>query len=85
MKALPIVEKGGVLLRFVLSVAAFALECCCIVHSVVAFGLVKEQMRWRYFADVASMMSFSEKKHITACDLVIWGLWGEKVKSRAAI
>jgi hypothetical protein len=30
---------------------------CCIV----AFGLVKEVMRWRYFADVASM-GFSEKK-----------------------
>jgi hypothetical protein len=30
------------------------------VRCVVAFGLVKEVMGWRYFADVASM-SFSKK------------------------
>jgi hypothetical protein len=68
MKALPIVEKGGVLLRLVLSVVAFGLVCCCVVHCVVAFGLVKEVMGWRYFADVASM-SFSEK---TISRLAIW-------------
>jgi hypothetical protein len=78
MKALPIVEKGGMLLRLVLSVVAFGLVCCCVVRWVVAFGLVKEVMGWRYFADVASM-SFSEKNNIAACDLVFWG-YGVKSK-----
>jgi hypothetical protein len=77
MKAFPIVEKGGVLLRLVLSVVAFGLVCCCVVRCIVACGLVKEVMGWRYFADVASM-SFSEKNPYRR-------LWGEKVILRAAI
>jgi hypothetical protein len=74
MKALLIVEKGGVLLRLVLSVVVFGLVCCCIVGCVVAFSLVKEVTGWRYFADVASI-SFSEKNHIAACDMVFLGLF----------
>jgi Mn2+/Fe2+ NRAMP family transporter len=76
MNALPIVEKGGVLLCLVLSVVVFGLVCCCVVRCVVAFGLVKEVMGWQYFADVASM-SFSKK---TISQLAIWFIWGYGVK-----
>jgi uncharacterized membrane protein (DUF2068 family) len=76
MKALPIVEKGCVLLHLVLSVVAFSLVCCCVLRCVVAFGLVKEVTGWRYFADVASM-SFYEKN---ISQLAKWFFWGYRVK-----
>ena len=75
MKALPIVEKGGVLLRLVLSVVAFGLVCCCVVCCVAAFGLAKEVMGWRYFADVASMI-FSEKKPYRSLRYGFFGVMG---------